>query len=68
MARRSHTQASRLMEPLGRGLVAGLIGTAAMTISSTAEAKLSGRGASTTPAAAAGEVSRTTIYNLVESS
>jgi hypothetical protein len=27
------------MEALGRGLVAGLLGTAAMTISSTAEAK-----------------------------
>lgn len=47
---------SRLMEALGRGLVAGLLGTAAMTISSTAEAKLSGRGASTTPARAAGKV------------
>lgn len=56
MARRSHTRASWLMEPLGRGLVAGLVGTAAMTISSTAEAKLSGRGPSTTPAAAAGKV------------
>jgi hypothetical protein len=44
------------MEALGRGLVAGLLGTAAMTISSTAEAKLSGRGASTTPAQAAGKV------------
>jgi len=33
---------SRLMEALGRGLVAGLLGTAAMTTSSTAEAKLSG--------------------------
>jgi len=44
------------MEALGRGLVAGLLGTAAMTISSTAEAKLSGRGASTTPARAAGKV------------
>ena len=54
MARRSPTRAGRLMEPLGRGLIAGLIGTAAMTVSSTAEAKLSGRGPSTTPAAAAG--------------
>lgn len=35
---------------LGRGLVAGLAGTAAMTVSSTVEAKLSGRGASSTPA------------------
>lgn len=34
----------------GRGLLAGLVGTAAMTLSSTVEAKLTGRGASTTPA------------------
>lgn len=44
------------MEALGRGLVAGLLGTAAMTISSTTEAKLTGRGTSTTPAQAAGKV------------
>lgn len=44
------------MASLGRGLVAGLLGTAAMTVSSTAEAKLTGRGASTTPADAAGKV------------
>lgn len=66
MARKSDTRASRrrksrslteaLMEALGRGLVAGVVGTAAMTVSSTAEARLSGRGASTTPAAAAGKV------------
>jgi len=36
----------------GVGLVAGLIGTAAMTVSSTLEARLRGRGSSTTPAAA----------------
>lgn len=35
---------------VGRGLFAGLAGTAAMTVSSTLEAKLSGRGASSTPA------------------
>jgi hypothetical protein len=56
MARKSSTPASRLMAPLGRGLIVGLLGTAAMTVSSTAEAKLTGRGASTTPAAAAGKV------------
>lgn len=37
----------------GKGLFAGLAGTVAMTVSSTLEMKLSGRGASTTPAQAA---------------
>ncbi|MDQ3343242.1 MAG: hypothetical protein M3524_06675 [Actinomycetota bacterium] len=36
----------------GVGAAAGLIGTAAMTLSSTLEAKLRGRGSSTTPATA----------------
>lgn len=36
----------------GRGLLAGLAGTAAMTLSSSVEARLSGRGTSTTPAQA----------------
>ena len=40
----------------GKGLFAGLAGTAAMTASSTLEMKLSGRGESTTPAQAAEEV------------
>lgn len=40
----------------GKGLFAGLAGTVAMTISSTAEMKLSGRGASTTPAQTAEKV------------
>ncbi|HEU4568303.1 MAG TPA: hypothetical protein VFR99_09740 [Marmoricola sp.] len=44
-------------EAAGRGLVAGLVGTAAMTLSSTVEARLTGRGASTTPADAAQKVS-----------
>lgn len=35
---------------IGKGLVAGLAGTAVMTVSSTAEANLSGRGGSSTPA------------------
>lgn len=56
MVNRFQRRNKRLMEALGRGLVAGLLGTAAMTVSSTAEAKLSGRGASTTPAQAAGKV------------
>jgi hypothetical protein len=38
---------------LGKGLVAGAIGTAAMTLSSTAEARLRKREPSTVPAAAA---------------
>lgn len=38
---------------VGKGLFAGLAGTAAMTVSSTAEMKISGRGASETPAQAA---------------
>ncbi len=41
---------------MGRGLFAGAAGTAAMTVSSTAEAKLRKRGSSTAPADAAGKV------------
>lgn len=41
---------------MGKGLFAGLAGTAAMTVSSTLEAKLRGRGASSTPADAASTV------------
>jgi len=37
---------------IGKGLVAGLLGTAAMTVSSTIEAKLRRRAASTAPARA----------------
>jgi hypothetical protein len=37
---------------IGDGLVAGFLGTAAMTVSSTVEAKLRGRAASTAPARA----------------
>lgn len=40
----------------GVGAAAGLLGTVAMTLSSTAEMKLSGREASSTPADAAGAV------------
>jgi hypothetical protein len=39
-------------EDVGKGLVAGFIGTAAMTLSSTVEAKLRGRQASSAPARA----------------
>lgn len=40
----------------GKGLFAGVAGTAAMTASSTLEMKISGRGASTTPAQTAEKV------------
>jgi hypothetical protein len=43
----------KLTRTIGKGAVAGLAGTAAMTISSTVEAKLRGRAASTAPAQAA---------------
>jgi hypothetical protein len=46
----------RIARNIGRGLVAGLIGTAAMTVSSTLEAKLRDRAGSTTPADAAERV------------
>jgi hypothetical protein len=41
---------------IGRGLLAGLAGTAAMTVSSTLEAKLRGRAASSAPARATAKV------------
>ena len=41
-----------LADQIGRGLVAGFAGTAAMTISSTLEAKLRGRAPSSAPARA----------------
>lgn len=45
-----------LADHLGRGLVAGFAGTAAMTLSSTLEAKLRGRPASSAPARATAKV------------
>lgn len=45
-----------LAAAVGKGLAAGLAGTAAMTVSSTVEAKLRGREPSTTPARAASKV------------
>jgi hypothetical protein len=45
-----------LAAKIGRGLVAGAIGTAAMTVSSTVETKLRGREGSTAPADAAMKV------------
>jgi hypothetical protein len=41
---------------VGKGLFAGAAGTALMTVSSTLEAKLTGRGSSSAPADAAGKV------------
>src|SRR3954465_7134892 len=47
---------SQLATTIGRGLVAGVVGTAAMTVSSTVEAKLRRRPFSTAPADAAAKV------------
>ena len=46
----------RLAEAIGKGLVAGFAGTAAMTLSSTLEMKLRGRAASSAPADATAKV------------
>jgi hypothetical protein len=48
--------AAKLVRTIGVGAVAGLSGTAAMTVSSTVEAKLRGRQFSTAPARAAQKV------------
>jgi hypothetical protein len=45
-----------IADSIGRGLVAGLAGTAAMTVSSTLEAGLRGRAPSTAPARATAKV------------
>jgi hypothetical protein len=45
-----------LADHIGRGLVAGFAGTAAMTISSTLEARIRGRAASSAPARATAKV------------
>ena len=47
---------ARLVDSVGRGVLAGAVGTAAMTISSTIEMKLRKREASTVPAEAASKV------------
>jgi hypothetical protein len=47
---------NRLASAVGTGLFAGAVGTAAMTVSSTLESKLRGRGPSATPSEAAGKV------------
>jgi hypothetical protein len=48
--------AARLAGAIGEGLLAGVAGTAAMTVSSTVEAKLRGRPFSTAPARATAKV------------
>jgi hypothetical protein len=50
------TSIGDLAANVGKGLFAGAAGTAVMTVSSTLEMKLSGRGASQTPAQAAEKV------------
>jgi hypothetical protein len=52
----STTNLGDVAAAVGKGLFAGVAGTAAMTVSSTLEAKLSGRGASLTPAQTAEKV------------
>jgi hypothetical protein len=47
---------ARLAANIGKGLAAGLVGTAAMTVSSTMEMKLRDRGSSNAPADAASKV------------
>jgi hypothetical protein len=47
---------SKLSSAIGDGLVAGFVGTAAMTVSSTLEAKLRGRTPSSAPARATAKV------------
>jgi len=47
------TRIKSVTEAVGKGVAAGLVGTAAMTLSSTLEAKLRGRAFSTAPAKAA---------------
>ncbi len=49
---------SEIAAAVGRGVVAGVIGTAAMTVASTAEMKIRGRAPSSAPARAAAKVLR----------
>lgn len=46
----------RIASAIGKGLLAGVVGTVAMTVSSTTESKLRDRGSSSAPADAAGKV------------
>jgi hypothetical protein len=49
-------RAGRVAEAIGRGMAAAIVGTAAMTASSTLEMKLRGREPSTAPATAVGRL------------
>jgi hypothetical protein len=53
---RRSTPVDGLAKAIGRGLVAGFAGTAAMTVSSTLEARWRGRASSTAPARATAKV------------
>ena len=50
------TRLNTLASSIGRGLVAGVVGTAAMTVSSTLEARIRHRAASSAPARATAKV------------
>jgi hypothetical protein len=50
------TLVSTIAANVGKGLVAGVVGTAAMTVSSSVEARLRGRAASSAPARATAKV------------
>ena len=54
---------TRVAESVGKGVVAGLAGTAAMTVSSTIEAKVRHRAFSTAPADAAAKVLGIASFN-----
>ena len=58
LTRVSHGQKIGDAAAVGKGVFAGAVGTAAMTVSSSIEARLRGRGASSAPADAAGKVLR----------
>lgn len=55
-ADRCPVRVGRIAAAAGMGMAAGVVGTAAMTVSSTLEARLRGREPSTTPARAASKV------------
>jgi hypothetical protein len=50
------TRAEKIADGIGKGLIAGFVGTAAMTVSSTLEARLRQRPASSAPARATAKV------------
>ena len=56
---------TQLAEAIGKGVVAGVAGTAAMTVSSTVEARLRRRAFSTAPADAAAKVLGISSFMMV---